>query len=74
MSSITTVNNGDTGLTARSSINSNFANLNSDKLEAADIANLPHSGLNLDDNFDREARAAMAYEPMLCAGIFLGRS
>lgn len=49
MSSISTVNNGDTGADARAKINSNFANLNSDKLESSDITNLPHSGLDLDD-------------------------
>ena len=36
MSTITTVNNGDSGLTARTSINNNFSNLNTDKLESGD--------------------------------------
>jgi len=33
MATITTVNNGDSGLVARNSINNNFTNLNADKAE-----------------------------------------
>ena len=51
MATITTINNGDTGLVARTSINDNFTNLNTDKLETSlkgannGLAELDGSGL-----------------------------
>jgi len=45
MSTITDINNWDSGLTARTSINDNFSNLNTDKIEADSVDTLTNKTL-----------------------------